>query len=122
MTPRTIPQIRDRLHEIARDLADQAAEAEWFSNYPLLARVFAGVVADHATELHALAEETKRRPPVRHAPVAARKVTPEITRAIRATARANPDLTNREIGRLHGVDGGRVSETLAGKRGEEARP
>jgi len=106
--PRTIPQIRARLHELANDLADYATEAEFF----------AGRVAALALEIDDLADETKRRPPVRQAPIAARRMTPELAREVRELARSNPDLTNREIGRRLGVDGGRVSEVLAGKRGE----
>ena len=111
--PRTIPQIRERLNEISRDLVDYATEAEFF----------AGRVAAFAAEIAALAEETKRRPPVRNGRVTARHVTPEVAAAIRTIARENPRMPNREIGLRLGVDGGRVSEVLAGKRGEpETRP
>jgi hypothetical protein len=121
--PRTIPQIRARLHEIARDLNDFATEGAWFAAQPDEVRSFAAMVSARASEIHALADETKRRTPVKHARVSARRVTPEIAREVRDLVRAEPRLTNREIGRRLGIDGGRVSEVLAGKRGEppEAR-
>jgi len=44
-------------------------------------------------------------------------VTPAIIKAVWATYAANPDMGNIEIGaRCGGIDGGRVSEILAGKR------
>lgn len=98
MIRRTIPQIRERLDELAHEVA-------------LL-------FPDVATELHALAEETKRRPPVRMAAPRARMVTDEIRERVRTYAHAHPKLSMREIGQRHGIDQGRVSEILAGKRGE----
>ena len=104
-SPRTIPEIRTRLHEIAESLDHDL------------------VTLPVAVELHALAEETKRRRPVRDAPPRARKVTPEIKRQVRDLAARYPKMPIREIGLTLGIDGGRVSEILAGKRGEpEARP
>jgi len=102
--PRTIPEIRARLHEIANDLG-----------YDLLTR-------EAAAELHALAEETKRRAPVRDAPPRARRITPEIKGRVRALAARYPKMPIREIGLTLGIDGGRVSEILAGKRGEAESP
>lgn len=98
MVRRTIPQIRDRISALAQDVA-------------LL-------LPDIAAELRALAEETKRRPPVRMAPRKAQGVTDVIRAQVWAYAAKHPTATMREIGRLHGIDQGRVSEILAGKRGE----
>jgi hypothetical protein len=113
MTPRTIPEIRARLFEISRDLIDYATEAEFF----------AARVATLAAEVVALAEETKRRPAVRRSPVRARRMTPELKAKAQALAAAHPEMPYREIGDLLGLDGGRVSEATAGKRGEqEVRP
>jgi len=92
MTQRTIPEIRQRLFELAIEL--------------------------DCPELSALAEETRRRPYVRRAPIAARKVTPELERRVISYARRNPQQPMRTIGRRFGIDQGRVSEILAGKRGE----
>jgi hypothetical protein len=91
----TIPEIRDELIAIAADL------------HP--------VVGDR---IRALALETKRRSPVRRARITARKVTPELADEVEAFAARNPRLRMSEIGRRFGIDGGRVSEILAGKRGE----
>lgn len=90
---RTIPQIRERLHEIAREHG--------------------------LAELHLLAEETKRRQHARRAAPRARAVTEELAAQVRAFAAANPNMPNRDVGRHFGIDGGRVSEILHGKRGEE---
>jgi len=92
MTKRTIPQIRERLHELAIDL-----------NCP---------------ELADLAEETRRRYHGRKAPIEAASVTPAIARRVRSYAARNPRKTQRAIGQRFNIDHGRVSEILFGKRGE----
>lgn len=92
MNRRTIPEIRERLYELAGELG--------------------------CAELRDLADETKRRPPVKRAPCAARGITPALARRVRAYVAAHPRKPNREIGAHFGIDGGRVSEILAGKRGE----
>jgi hypothetical protein len=57
-----------------------------------------------------------RRNPVRMTPVKSRTVTPMLKASIRAYARRNPDASQHEIAQAYGVNGGRVSEALAGKR------
>ena len=90
--PRTLPEIRARMHELADELG--------------------------CPELAALAEETKRRYHGRSAPITARAVTPALAAKVRAYKAAHPDASNRTIGALFKIDGGRVSEILHGKRGE----
>lgn len=92
MSRRTIPEIRSRMYELAIEL--------------------------DCPELRELAEETKRRPAVRRAPTEAKKITPELRRRVRAHARRHPAKPMRAIGRAFGIDQGRVSEILAGKRGK----
>lgn len=94
----TIPQIRGRLHEIARVLD------AWM---PCLSR-----------ELHDLAEQTKRRPPVRRVSDRNRRLTPMLAADIREYARRNPDAAQQEIATHFGLNAGRVSEAMAGKRGD----
>lgn len=92
-----LPEIRDRLHVLADDLA-------------------AAGMADKAATLRALADETKRRRAVRHTRAKSRPVTTETRDRIHALARANPDWSMIEIGEAVGVNQGRVSEVLAGFR------
>jgi hypothetical protein len=57
-----------------------------------------------------------RDPPIRKAPVTSRRVSPGLKAAIRADAAANPGDPLDEIAARHGVNPGRVSEILNGKR------
>jgi hypothetical protein len=92
----TIPEIRVRLHEIADEY---------------------GVSGEVSRELHYLAEQTRRRPPVRHVR-RPHQATPDarLARAIREYARAHPDATMFDIGERFNVNQGRVSEVLGGFR------
>lgn len=91
-----LPEIRDRLHVLADDLA-------------------AAGMGDKAATLRTLADETKRRRAVRRArPKLA--MTDQTRDRIRDVARAFPDWSMFEIGRACGVNQGRVSEVLAGFR------
>jgi len=86
----TIPEIRKRLHELA---------------------VSAGI-----RELADLAEATRRRRCVRVAPVKGRRLT-ELERAeIRRLVWAHPHLHLHDIAGQYGVNPGRISETIRGKR------
>ena len=89
---RTIPQIRQRLYELA---------------------------LEHGIpELAQLADETRRQYHGRRAPIRARRVDDVTAEKVRRFARRYPVLPQREIGQRFGIDGGRVSEILFGKRGE----
>lgn len=65
--------------------------------------------------LHELADEIKRRP-FEKGPRVSRKITPEIRRAVRAMKRANPKMAQIMIAKHLGINQGRVSEILKGKR------
>jgi hypothetical protein len=97
---RTIPEIRDELHALASELRISP---------DLIARVI-------ADKIDALADETKRvyRAPVGR--VKAKAVTPEIEEAVRRYHEMHPTTIFREIGFVFGIDGGRVSEIVSGKR------
>lgn len=85
-----IPEIRDRLRELA--------------------------VEHGIDELDLLAEELRRRKPCRKAPVQSAPMTDELNAAVRAYATAYPAAPLSRIAAVFGVNHGRVSEALAGKR------
>jgi hypothetical protein len=88
---RTIPQIRVRLHELANELDIQ--------------------------ELHDLAEETKRRAPLRPRVKAKYPMLTQAQQAeIRDYAWANADQGVREISIKFNTSIGRVSEAISGMR------
>lgn len=89
--PLTIPEIRTRLHELAAETG--------------------------IAELHELAEETRRRPPLRVARARSRSIDPMLRQAIVAYALAHPDAHAQDIAEAFNVNHGRVSEALIGKRG-----
>ncbi len=85
-----IPEIRDRLHE----LADEHGIAE----------------------LHDLAEETRRRSPLRVTRKRWPRLTLEQQQAVRDTFAARPDLGHRELADMFRTSIGRVSEAIRGFR------
>ncbi len=92
-----LPEVRGRLLAIADEMAKQG-------------------IGDHAAEIRRLAAETKRRPAIKRATARSRRMTPRLRQELRAAAVAHPHLSNRQIGAMFDVDGGRVSEALAGFR------
>lgn len=86
----TIPEVRERLLELAREL--------------------------DIDELAYLAEQLKRRPAVKKARPSSAAMTDELREKIRAVAALQPGVSNRTIGNFFNVDSGRVSEALAGFR------
>ena len=86
----TIPEIMRRLREKAAESGDE--------------------------ELEQLADELRRRPPVRRAPITSQKVTDELRAEIHRYAMDNPKESQAAIGRRFGVNSGRVSEIMAGFR------
>lgn len=68
-------------------------------------------------EIAYLVSQLIRRPAIRRAPTVSVPLTPELARAIRAYAKAHPDMTEHQISVRFGVNQGRVSEALHGKRG-----
>lgn len=85
-----IPEIRDRLHA----LADEHGIAE----------------------LHDLAEETRRRPPIRRARARWPRLTDDQKQAVRDTFAARPELGVRELADIFSTSIGRVSEAIRGFR------
>jgi len=67
-------------------------------------------------ELNELADEIGRRPRGQQAPTTSVPMTDELRAKIRAMKRAEPQLSQAEIGRRFNVNPGRVSEALRGKR------
>lgn len=63
-----------------------------------------------------LADLMKRRSPRVVAPQSSVKMPPEIKKGIKAYRATNPNATQLEIGNHFGVNPGRVSETLRGKK------
>jgi predicted nucleic acid-binding protein len=102
-SPRTIPQIRARIVEIANEL--DVLNLRIHKRRAL------------AQELVDLAEETRRRSPVRRGPDKHERLTAAQTQAIRQYAQTHPDAHQVEIGLVFNVNPGRISEALAGKRG-----
>lgn len=93
---RTIPEIREALHAVA----DRLTDAGWIG------------IAD---EIHALATETKRRPPIRKT---RRKylMTPQLRADILEISEAFPDTPYVELAACLKTTTARISEVLAGKR------
>lgn len=95
-----IPLAREELYRVAMLL-----EAEIIGRHLGAIRI-RRIIRDHLT----------REPPVRRAPDRHVKITPEMKRDIRAYARRNPEAHQVDIGNAFGVNPGRVSEILNGKR------
>jgi len=68
-------------------------------------------------ELNFLADATVRRYNGRKAPARSQALTPDKAVSIRAYCEAHPDAPQMEVARKFGVNIGRVSEALYGKRG-----
>lgn len=66
--------------------------------------------------LRELAEELYRRPAAKRALPRARMMTDELRQRIREYVATHPTMSNRDVGRHFGVDGGRVSEAVNGFR------
>jgi len=83
---RTIPQIRERL----RELADEHG----------------------IEELHDLADETYRQSPLRRARNRSAVLTPALAEKIRKFVEKNPTLHQRDVAQRFNVNPGRVSEAI----------
>jgi hypothetical protein len=86
----TIPQVRERLYE----LSDQ-----W-----------------RIPELRWLADATIRRTLTHKARAQQKKITPDVVLDVRAFVEDHPRTHQRKVGRIFGIDGGRVHEILHGYR------
>ena len=85
-----IPEIRDRLHALADD-----------HNIP---------------ELHHLAEETRRRSPLKRASAKYPALTEEQAGQVRSMYRTRRSLGVRDLANMFGTSVGRVSEAIRGFR------
>lgn len=83
---RGIPEIRNRLREIADNHAIE--------------------------ELHDLADEMYRNSPIRRARPSSANLTPELAEEIRAYAKRHPKMHQRDIAQKFNVNPGRVSEAM----------
>ncbi|CCG43379.1 hypothetical protein [Magnetospirillum molischianum] len=86
----TIPEIRERL----RELAD----------------------VHGISELSEIADKLKRRYNGRKAPRASKAVTPALAAEVRDHCKAHPEETMHQVATKFGINQGRVSEILFGKR------
>ena len=86
MAKRNIPQIRARLRELAEEHG--------------------------IDELHDLADDTYRNPPVTRARRRSATLTPKLAADIRKYQKKNPKLHQRDIAHKFNVNPGRVSEAL----------
>jgi aryl-alcohol dehydrogenase-like predicted oxidoreductase len=94
----TIPQIRDLITELTDESKTLARRQIYI-----------------ATKIHKLSEETRRRSYTR-APTTSRRITAAVRASVRQMAADFPDLSHQEIANAHGINIGRVSEILHGKR------
>lgn len=69
-----------------------------------------------AIELGHIADELERRPSRKKAPRSSVPMTPDLAERIRNFASHHPEWTENDIGIHFGVNQGRVSESLRGKR------
>ena len=91
-----LPEVAERLRDIAEKIAaDRPVEA---------------------AELTDLADQCRRRPSPARAPRTSTPMTEELVQEIREYADANPAMSQQEIANAFGVNHGRVSEALRGKR------
>lgn len=95
---RTIPQIRELIAELTE-------ESKTLSRRQLYI----------ATKIGQLAEETRRRSYER-APTTSRRVTAAVRASVRLMAANDPDMSHQALAEAHGINIGRVSEILHGKR------
>lgn len=101
MAKLTIPEIRELIYELTAE-SQQLAKRQ----------------AQIAKQIAKLAKETTRRSPTRKAPPKRTRITFAIREAIRDMVQSNPDMPYRDIAAYFDVDGGRVSEIVAGMRGK----
>lgn len=98
MPKHTIPEIRELIAELTEESKRLARRQLYI-----------------ATKINQLAEDTRRRSYDR-APVTSRRVTPGVHASVRAMALAHPDAPQQALAEAHGINIGRISEILRGKR------
>jgi len=98
MSKLTIPQIREEVQQLTAE-STQLARRQIQIN----------------ARIDALMQETYRRSYTR-APTTSRRVTAAVRASVRGMAACEPDASHQEIATAHGINIGRVSEILHGKR------
>jgi hypothetical protein len=99
MAKRTIPEIRELIAELTEE-GKRLARRQVYIH----------------TKIAQLSEETRRRAYER-APTTSRRVTASVRASVRLMAEDNPDMSHQALAEAHGINIGRVSEILHGKRG-----
>ena len=95
---RTIPEIRELIGQLTEESKTLARRQLYI-----------------AQKINQLAEETRRRTYDR-APITSRRITAPVRVSVREMAANNPDMSHQAIAEAHGINPGRVSEILHGKR------
>jgi len=98
MTKLTIPQIREEVQQLTAE-STKLARRQFVINL----------------RIDALMQETYRRS-YRRAPVKSKRITAKVRSDVMFMARQNPDMSHQEIAQANGINPGRVSEILHGKR------
>ena len=98
MTKLTIPQIREEVQQLTAE-STKLARRQFVINL----------------RIDALMQETYRRSYSR-APVKSKRITAKVRSDVMFMARQNPDMSHQEIAQANGINPGRVSEILHGKR------
>ena len=98
MAKRTIPEIRELIGELTEESKRLARRQLYI-----------------AQKINQLAEETRRRSYDR-APITSRRVTAAVRLSVRVMAAEYPDMPHQALAEAHGINIGRVSEILHGKR------
>ena len=96
---RTIPEIRELIAALTEE-----------------SKVLARRQLYIADKIQQLSEETRRRAYER-APVTSRRVTQTVRASVRRMAEFHPEMAHQALAEAHGINIGRVSEILHGKRG-----
>jgi anthranilate/para-aminobenzoate synthase component II len=95
---RTIPEIRELIAELTEESKTLARRQLYI-----------------ATRINQLAEETRRRSYER-APTTSKRVTAAVRASVHLMAAEHPDMSHQALAEAHGINIGRVSEILHGKR------
>jgi hypothetical protein len=91
-----IPEVAQRMREIAGEIQEACPT--------------------QSAELLELADELRRRSGEGRAPATSTKMTPELSEEIKEYAKAHPGMSHQQIAEVFGVNIGRVSEAILGKR------
>jgi antitoxin component HigA of HigAB toxin-antitoxin module len=98
MTKRTIPQIRELIGQLTEESKTLARRQLYI-----------------AEKINQLAEETRRRTYDR-APSTSKRVTAAVRASVREMAMDFPNMSHQALADAHGINPGRISEILHGKR------